>query len=94
MKIYKNGHELEYVLRYFCDEEFLQKDAKDGFAFGKGGKTASVFRGVAHNEECGVVKRKGRKVWSKPSLSAVTTASVWELGLCSVHWSCCSDTNT
>lgn len=28
-----------------CDEEFLQKDAKDEFAFGKGGKTANVSEG-------------------------------------------------
>lgn len=59
-----------------CDEEFLQKDAKDEFAFGKGGKTASLFRGVAHNEECEVVKWRGRKVWSKPSPSAVATANM------------------
>lgn len=59
-----------------CDEEFLQKDVKDEFAFGKDGKTASVFRGVTHNEECGVVKWRGRKVWSKPSLGVVATANM------------------
>lgn len=59
-----------------CGENFLQKDAKDEFAFGKGGKTASVFRRVAHNEECGVVKWRGRKVGSKLSLSAVVTANM------------------
>lgn len=54
------------VLRYcWCDEEFLQKDAKDELAFEKGGKTASVFSRVALHEECGVVKWRGRKVWSK-----------------------------
>lgn len=76
-----------------CDEEFLQKDAKDGFAFGKGGKTASVFREMAHKEKCGVVKWRGRKAWSKPSLSAVATANMSGMRLCSIHWSCCSGTN-
>ena len=44
-----------------CEEEFLQKDAKDEFVFGEGGKCASVLVEVAHKEECGAVKWRGRK---------------------------------
>lgn len=42
---------------------------------GKVGKL-QMFQRVAHNEECGAVKWRGGKVWSKQSLSAVATANM------------------
>lgn len=77
------------VMKNFC-----RKMQRMDLHLGKVGKLQVFSEGWPIMRNVGLWNGGEGKVWSKPSLSAVATASVWVLRLCSVHWSCCSGTNT